>query len=75
MECYGKSEEVIQPLPRRVSDGFPGEVTLDWGFEGEAVTHGHHCIGHILFIVLGGGHKGVYHIILKIFLNDFILKK
>lgn len=45
------------------------------GWEGEAVTHGHHCIGHILFIVLGGGHKGVYHIILKIFLNDFILKK
>lgn len=37
------------------------------GWEGEAVTHGHHCIGHILFIVLGGGHKGVYHIILKIF--------
>lgn len=41
MECYGKCEEVTQPLPRRVSDGFPGEVTLDWGFEGAVVIRAH----------------------------------
>lgn len=32
--CYGEPSGGSPTLPRRLRDGFPGEVTLEWGFEG-----------------------------------------